>query len=326
MKKYSDCYLYQKYPLYTKRLTDAILKDPIIDKSTDSFKDIIYEVKRARISESLIKVLNSTNTILLDCDNPLPRSFKVFYAKDIKSKNPNDAKIFIDTTGVITKRADGSGYNVDEIKLISYLINGAICMIYNKNETILTRNQGILLDATACFAKSLTFIIDYLVKVSIQESNKIRVLYLTSMYFLEGILKLNNPNSSKNIAMKVAGISDREATMVDIMMDKVATDNNKLKSKDFDPYESIKTFISCLRDCMHFNDRTVTTDIVVERWMAQFGPGTVFAIEYFPALSAMMTDAYTGGYLNQQKTIEKVCGQDMISYSKGILRLIDNAI
>jgi hypothetical protein len=45
-------------------------------------------------------------------------------------------------------------------------------------------------------------------------------------------------------------------------------------------------------------------------------------MEYFPAFSAMITDAYNGGYLNQQKTIEKVCGAEMVEYSKQVITLI----
>ena len=36
-KSYSDTYLYQQHPIYTKTLTDAIMKDPIIDKSSNMF-------------------------------------------------------------------------------------------------------------------------------------------------------------------------------------------------------------------------------------------------------------------------------------------------
>ena len=56
--------------------------------------------------------------------------------------------------------------------------------------------------------------------------------------------------------------------------------------------------------------------------MRQFGPGTVFGLEYYPAFSAMITDAYVGGYLNNQKTIEKICGKDMVQYSKDVITML----
>ena len=49
------------------------------------------------------------------------------------------------------------------------------------------------------------------------------------------------------------------------------------------------------------------------------GPQTAFGLEYFPNFSTILTDAYTGVYLNNQKTIEKICGTSMIGYAKNVL-------
>ena len=82
--------------------------------------------------------------------------------------------------------------------------------------------------------------------------------------------------------------------------------------KDSDPFENIKVFVNALRDVVHLNPKSISTDLVVERWMKQYGPGTVLGLKYFPNFSAAITDAYTGGYINQQRSIEKVCGADMV--------------
>ena len=182
IKTYSDTYLYQKYSLYNKRLTDAIMKDPLIEKADESFKDVIYEVKRSRVSSSLLTILTSRNTMLLECIDPLPRAFKVFVARDIKSKERN-IKVFIDCTGVIMKDKKYPQYVINETKLISYLINAGISMIYHKNFNSITRSSNIVTYSTEAFSKLFTFVIDYLTKVSIQESSKIKVLYLSAMYF-----------------------------------------------------------------------------------------------------------------------------------------------
>jgi hypothetical protein len=57
-------------------------------------------------------------------------------------------------------------------------------------------------------------------------------------------------------------------------------------------------------------------DNFVDKWMFLFGMNTVFGMEYFPALSAMLTDAYVGAYINNQKTIEKVVGNILVGYTK----------
>ena len=58
---------------------------------------------------------------------------------------------------------------------------------------------------------------------------------------------------------------------------------------------------------------------VIDKWMYLFGSNTVFALEYYPALSAMLTDAYCGAYINNQKTIEKVVGNTLVSYTKNVI-------
>ena len=324
LKSYSDTYLYNKFPKYQKMLLDAIMKDPIVDKTTESFKDVIYEVKRMKmISDPLVRILTSSHVILLDCDNPLPRTFKVFASKDPKSKDPSLIKIFIDCTNVIEKRDKVGDYRVDDIKLLSYLMNAAVTMIYHKDPSRLLRRSEIIQSATVCFSKLFTFIIDYLAKVSIQESNKIKTLYLSAMYFLEGVLRMDNPTASSKLAKKIAGISEREANMIDILLDKYC---NPRGGVTIDPYDNLKTFISTFAQILKLNEKVIVIDTIVEKWMQQYGPGTVMALEYFPAFSAMLTDAYNGGYLNQQKTIEKVCGSDMVEYSKKIIEMIGTVV
>lgn len=325
IKSYSDTYLYNKYPNYQKIIFNSIMRDPIIDKGTGMFDDVVYGLKKSRLlSDSLSRILTSTNTILLDPVKPLPKAFRVFCSKDPKDKkNLNKNKIFIDCTGAITKDAKSAEYVVNDVMLISYLMQAAITMAYHSNPTLITRKFNLYNEATICFAKLFTHIIDYLVKVSIQESSKIKVMYVSSMYFLKGILCIDKDDRVAEIATKIAGISDREANMIDYLMDKAAKKNGTSSS---DPYDDIKIFIKSLTSALHLNSKVITTDIVVEKWMTQYGPGTVFGLEYFPALSAMLTDAYNGGYINQQKTIEKVCGADMVEYSKSVIEFIDKIV
>ena len=323
VKAYTDTYLYSKYPLYSKKLTAAIMQDPTIDKSTEAFKDVIFSIKRARVSDSLVKILQSSNTILLDCDEPLPRAFKVFCAKDFKSPDKK-VRAFIDCTGCITKSKSSADLIVDETKLISYLINAAVSMIYHKAYPTIVKRSTLIMEAAECFAKSFTQIIDYLIKISIQETSKAKMLYLSSMYFLQGILDFKE-DRSQEISKRIAEISDREASMLNILMDKAAH-NKDVPASEFNPFENIRNFVRAIREVMHFNKQTITCDVIVERWMTQYGPGTVFGLEYFPAFSAMMTDCYIGGYINNQRTIENVCKTSMVSYTKSVLDMIENTI
>lgn len=322
LKSYSDSYFYKQYPKYQKLLLDAIMTDPLIDKATEEFKGVILDLKHQRTDEALLRILNSTNTVLLDCDVPLPRTFKVFCAKEMKGRDRGKIKVFIDASACIVKDPKHGDYNVNETALVSYLMNAGVSMIYHKNFDILRRRANMNIGITKCFANCFTHIIDFLAKISIQESKKIQVTYLSAMYFLMGILQLDNENKARDIAMKVADISKNEAILLEDAIEKACRKHSDIKEKDLNPYENIKIFVNSLRDAMHLNPKAVSLDIIVERWMMQFGPGTVFGLEYFPAFSAMITDAYVGGYLNNQKTIEKICGKDMVQYSKDVINML----
>ena len=322
LKSYSDSYFYKQYPKYQKLLLDAIMTDPLIDKATEEFKGVILDLKHQRTDEALLRILNSTNTVLLDCDVPLPRTFKVFCAKEMKGKDRGKIKVFIDASACIVKDPKHGDYNVNETALVSYLMNAGVSMIYHKNFDILRRRANMNIGITKCFANCFTHIIDFLAKISIQESKKIQVTYLSAMYFLMGILQLDNENKARDIAMKVADISKNEAILLEDAIEKACRKHSDIKEKDLNPYENIKIFVNSLRDAMHLNPKAVSLDIIVERWMMQFGPGTVFGLEYFTAFSAMITDAYVGGYLNNQKTIEKICGKDMVQYSKDVITML----
>lgn len=322
LKSYSDSYFYKQYPKYQKLLLDAIMNDPLIDKATEEFKGVILDLKHQRTDEALLRILNSTNTVLLDCDVPLPRTFKVFCAKEMKGRDRGKIKVFIDASACIVKDPKHGDYNVNETALVSYLMNAGVSMIYHKNFDILRRRANMNIGITKCFANCFTHIIDFLAKISIQESKKIQVTYLSAMYFLMGILQLDNENKARDIAMKVADISKNEAILLEDAIEKACRKHSDIKEKDLNPYENIKIFVNSLRDAMHLNPKAVSLDIIVERWMMQFGPGTVFGLEYFPAFSAMITDAYVGGYLNNQKTIEKICGKDMVQYSKDVITML----
>ena len=323
LKSYSDAYLYSKYPMYSKKLTAAIMQDPMIDKSTDAFADVEHEIKRTRVSDGLVRILKSPNVVLLDCDDPLPKAFKVFCARDFRAADKR-IKVFIDCSGVITKAKTSSALMVEEMKLVSYLVDAAVCMVYHKQYSKIQRQNSIVVGAATCFAKCFTFIIDYLTKVSIQETSKAKVLYLSAMYFLQGVMGFDD-SKSHPIAKKIAEISDREADMLNLLMDK-ASRVKDVSKKDTDPYDNIKSFVTALRDVMHFNPNSVTLDTVVERWMSQYGVGTVLGMEYFPAFSAMMTDCYNGAYINNQRSIESVCKVDMVKYTKEIISMIDSLV
>jgi hypothetical protein len=303
-KTYADCFQYKKYPQYGAILLDSIMRSDRIDKESKEFEDVIYEVKRTHVNSSLLKVLTSKNTQLILPPSPLPKPFKVFCAKDAK-EDKNTVKVFIDCSNVI--RSDTNGYKVSEDILISYLINAEVAMIYTMKPSIILGNSKLRELGATCFANLFTHIVDYVGKISIIEYARDKCLYLSARYYLTNILMLDNENSIRDISRKIAGITEMKENTYDFIIGR----------KEKNPFSDIKEFTALIRET--FKLEGLNTDLIVDKWMYLYGQGTSFSLEYFPAFSAMLTDAYSGAYINNQKTIDKICGKNMIEYSKSVI-------
>ena len=130
-KTYAATYLYSQYPEYEKSIFSFIMNAEEIDKGTDDFDDIKYEVKKRQVSNSLVKVLESKEVVLLRSDSkPLPKAFKVFCAKDIKGPNKDKMKVFIDCTDVVAKDKESGRYVCKIDLFISYLVSAMHTFIY----------------------------------------------------------------------------------------------------------------------------------------------------------------------------------------------------
>lgn len=302
MKTYNDCYLYNKYPAYNTILFKAIMTNNIIDKSTEMFKDIIYEVKRTRVSQGLLTVLTSPKTVLFFPEKVLPKPFVTFVAK-----NPRDGKnlnLFIDCTNAI--QVQENGYKINDIRLVSHLISGYFNMRYNRDEANMF-NASIKKTSATCFALLFAHIIDYLGKISIIEGAKDKCIYFAARYYLENICELE-VDTARNIAKSITGFSEIKENTLDFSIE------------DKKPFETLKSFVEFIKK--EFKMERLTTDIIVEKWMYLYGSGSVFALEFLPAFITMITDAYCGAFINNQKTIEKICGRNMVMLAKDMIELI----
>ena len=303
-KNYTSTYIYNQYPKYEKQLFEFIIKSERIDTKSSEFNDVLYNIKRRKISDNLAKIVTSDNVVLcLNEGNTLPKPFKVFTAKDLK-EDKNKIKVFIDVTGVI-KNTNGT-YDCPNIDwLISYIISAMVNYIYTVAPNKIIGNSSIIKDGSDAFTTLFTYIIDRMYKISSTIDLKKRVQYLSSLYYQINILGKDFTDSVKSNAIALTDIDKRNAATVDVLY----------KKEDF---TDINTFVNSL-GMLGFKD--LKTANVISYWMNAFGTGTVLGLEYFPAFSAMMTDTYIGGYLNNQITIEKLTGPAMIKFTKAILNI-----
>lgn len=314
-KTYAGTYLYSKYDVYERKIFEFIMKGTEIDKDTDAFDDIKYEIKRRQISNSLVNILASKDVILISSPEPLPKAFKVICAKDLKGKNKNKKKIFIDVSNIIKKDEDSGRYECSRSDIdtfISYLVSAMHTMVYYADENRIINNAKIVSSGAQAFTNLVTNTVDYLCKVSVMPTLKTKCMYMSTLYYVGNILgKDYNYESNRRLAKKISGISDREASVVDVQLDKHCMDN-------------IKTFIENMSSVLHLTK--LTPDVFIEQWMKMYDTGTVFALEMFTDFANMLTNCYVGAYLNNQKMIEKVTGQSMVEFVKTILSIDSESI
>lgn len=307
MRKFNETYLYRKMPEYDRDIHALILKGDRIDKTHESFSDIKYEIKRKNIDASLVKLIDSDRIVLVLPAKPMPKSFRIITARDIR--NDKKVKVFVDCTGLIIP--NGTGYSLANASagniLISYLIAARTAFIIEAKPALLTGNSSLTQSGTKAFASLVNYVVDYIGKININVEAKNKCLYLASIYYQVNLLgKDIDFKSVKDTAMKISGISERQANIIELDYEE-------------DSFNDIEKFINLIQNVIHVKGLTI--DTFIERWMFLFGTGTIFATELFVYFAQMMSDAYIGAYINNQKTIEKVARQDMIEFTKTLIRI-----
>ena len=307
VKNYADTYLYN-VSNSEKEIFSFLMHAERIEKTNPIYDELKYDIKKQRVANFLLTVLESPNTILYYSNKSLPRTYKVICAKD--PKDNGKLKVFIDVTGLISGEKDKLSYNNTSLQIIiSYLVAGSFAMIYHSNPTLYFNKTHLIHSGAQCFSLLVYNIVDYL-RIG-AENNKSKIMYLSSKYFQLCIMNKPESDSVESAAKKISGISETEIAMLELVVKE-------------NPYINIKSFVSTIATVLKTDK--LTLDVFIDKWMYHFGVGTQFATELLPAFIAMIEYAYIGAYLNNQKTIEKVIGRPMVEFVNELNRLGNEVI
>ena len=307
IKNFGDSYLYRAGN-FEKNLMQFMMSAEIINKNHPSFDDIKYEVKRRQVTSSLMKILMSDNIILLKGNVGLSRAFKVFAAKDIISGD-NKVKVFIDVTDII-KSTDGT-YSIDSRNvdiLVSHLLSAMNTFIYyhERGNAKLTNNTSLIDAGTKAFSDMFTYVVDYL-RIGSVDNVRERTKYISALYYQCGLLCKDFTDSVRVRARKLSGLSEREADIVETLMGP-------------DPFKDIDTFIKSLAKVLRIEGQ-LRLDNFIEKWVFVFGSGTQYGTELYTCFASIVTNAYVGAYINNQKTIEKVLGKTLVEFTNALFKV-----
>lgn len=306
IKPMTKSYLFQKTTA-SKKMYSFVIESERIDVNSPEFEDIKFFVKKNQYTSVLSRLLENPNVILLINKQPMPRAFKVFAFTDVKENSKSEQiKIFIDVSEIINK--DGSKYTIkhtDIDKFIAHLVSAlGMIIYYGKPEAIL--NNNILLNAgTYCYAKLVANIIDYIGVAAVDKSRE-KVLYMAALFYQANVLMKDINDSALLRAEKISGLTKRETELIYTQMEQ-------------DCFDDINTFIKTVAKVLRTDKLNV--DNFMDKWTFLYHVSTQFAVELYPAFNTMITNAYVGAYLNNQKTIEKLLGRDMVEYTKTLFSI-----
>ena len=305
LKNFSDSFLYNKSGS-EKSIMDFMMNSEIVNKNHESFEDIKYEIKRRQVTSSLMKVLLSEHIVLLIGKTELSRAFKVFAAKDIISGD-NKTKVFIDVTNII--KSQNGNYTMNSRNadiLVSYLLSALNIRIYYAQPQRLLNNTSLIEAGTKAFSDMFTYIIDYL-RIGGVDNVRERTKYLSALYYQCGLLGKEFTDSTRNRARKLAGLNERESDIVETLMGP-------------DAFKDINNFIISLSKVLRIEGE-LKLDVFIEKWMFAYGSGTQYATELYTSFASLLTNAYVGSYINNQKTIEKILGRTLVEFTNALFRV-----
>ena len=317
MKLMSDSYLYNTIG-YNKQLYSYLMTAERIDINSDACSDIVYNVKMRQVHPIILSVLLSKKVVLCyDNSRGVSRAFKVFQAKDPKSSDREDKKIFIDCTNLIVYK-DGIYVCKNLGILISYIVSAMTTIIYYNKPKAILNNSVICSSSTNSFVDLFLYILGYLkVPVGLAD-NKEKMSFVLAEYYLYCVMQKDNDDANISIATKTARLTQ-------------ARTGGYLHTLFFDTYNNgkcnIKEFIKKFAEVFLGQDSATAakialdTDSLTQRWTYAFGPSTFLGLELFPSFATMLTDCYVGSYINNQNTIEKIAGKDLVTFTNEMFKV-----
>lgn len=311
MKKVSDSYLYQVAD-YNKKIFEYLMSAERVDKNADGFADVVYAVKK-QANSILMKVLLSDKVVLMiDPNNKgVSRPFKVLYVKDVKDRKQK-RKVFIDCTGVIAY--NNGEYTCKKITtMIAYLMTAMTYIIYYNNPNLVIGNHTIMKNGASAFVDMMLYVLGYLKAPITYADNKERMSYVLAEYYAYCIAGCSTDGDyGYNLAKQISGIKDkRTCDYLHTLFSFTFAGGECKLDKFIEKFAEV--FLEQTKDApVHKNRNPLTVEAFAHRWMYAFGPSTFLGLECFVPFAQMLTDCYSGAFINQQNTIEKVAGSKIV--------------
>lgn len=305
MRTFRDSYLYNlagSTRQHDTALINFIMKADRIDKDSDAFSGIAEDIKRQQTSSILYQILKMPNVHLCIAPIELPPAFKVFEAFDVK--RDRKPAVFIDVTRLVELR--GTYFVCKDLgKLVTYLFDAITYLVYRQDTVKVINNSDLTISGTECYVGLFNYILDYM-RIIGYSNSKDKISYLVGLFYLHNMLGKDLDNYTKNIAAKVAKLPLTYLNAMDMFIED-------------DIFNNIDDFVTFISET--FKLKGFTTEVFVSKWAYLYGNGSQYACELFTSMSVLISNAFCGAYVSNQRQIERVCGQSMVRFCNALLRI-----
>lgn len=306
-KTFDNSYFFTQFgemDKHHKNITEFIIGSQRIENKNDNaFKGILEDIKRSQKTSVLYSILIRDDVVICMNKVEMPRAFKVFAAKDLKTDR--STKVFIDATGLISMANNGYYVCKKPDVFATYLFEALGWLLYNNDTMKIMNDSTVTINGTYSFAALCDYLIGYFRFFGYQE-NRQKVIYLCSLYYLIHIMGKDNDLYTQGLAAKVANITPSLASAY------------RLYYKE-DTFKDIHTFITNLANVFKF--KGLNTEVFVAKWIYLYGEGTQYACELFTSFCNLMIATYCGVYIVNQKKVESLCAKYMVNFVNAIMKL-----
>lgn len=303
MKSITECALYQlqnRAINITERMTNY---NEITDRvNAETIDDHLQIIKKRFTFPLKTKTLSLFEAGYIqvaynESKQPIPSYVPCYLMVNPKTKQP---MAVCNVTLIGNMNRERTNLTINTRQLYTVMQTGAITLGCLNNWNAVSMNQTICKLGAEIYSKIFTKVLDRMFAINL-DVNKTDILkFKSAEFFLKNVLGKTNENNIHNIAY--ACTSGETSLNYLNQFDSIFTDSNGTA------YKSFENFIEALSEKVEglgeLNLRSY-----LDNYMRMYGVSTLFALEYFPAFTHMISSMVIGAHLNAEHVIENLVGR-----------------
>lgn len=310
-KAISDTFLYRNMNKggELQNTVIKILKDstPLVPTDLDEALIIINRYKFPLKAEVLDSFANDEIRLVYPTLNTKLPSYMPFFL----TKDHGKIVSIIDASVYGTKNADGK-FRIDPKKLYCLMEGAYLSRLYYMHENAIKQKSKILMKGASMYSSMFTRVLNKQFSINVDKDKYQKILFLASKFYLINVIGLKDGDMVFNYAIK-----NTTSLSVPVLNDIHETFDEKY-FKDF------ASFIEGLvinSDRLNLGLEELTARGFIETYIMMYDSAALLALEYFPYFVYNAICVINGAYINNQKLLEQVIGNDAAAFYSDLIMI-----